>query len=161
MQVLITFVCLLLLAIVTLALSVTKRIISAIGEAIGEEAAAVALWSSGRWVLTLVVLMLVIAGLYNLAPADGRPRARLISAGSVAAVLGWLIASIGFETWVGTFASYDATYGTLAGTIAFAVWLWISNLALLFGLLLDIELERAAAWSSPGNPLRPDGMPPM
>ena len=34
-----------------------------------------------------------------------------------------------------------STYGTLAGVIAFAVWLWISDLALLFGLVLDLELR--------------------
>ena len=81
---------------------------------------------------------MLIAGLYNLAP--GRRR-RLISVGSVAAMVVWLVASIGFQVWVDNFASYDATYGALAGAIAFAIWLWISNLALLFGMVLDIELE--------------------
>src|SRR5690606_27963673 len=36
----------------------------------------------------------------------------------------------------------DATYGSLAGLIVFLLWLWITNLALLFGAELDAELER-------------------
>jgi membrane protein len=32
--------------------------------------------------------------------------------------------------------------GTLAGVIIFLLWLWITNLALLFGAELDSELER-------------------
>ena len=149
LEVAFTFVSLLLLAIVALALTVTKRIIGVIGEEIGAEDAAIAVWSTGRWVLTLAVLVLMIAALYNLAPPEGRARVRLFSPGSVAAVLVWLFGSAAFEIWVGSFASYDATYGTLAGTIAFAVWLWISNFALLFGLTLDIELQRAAEKEDP------------
>ena len=40
------------------------------------------------------------------------------------------------------FGSYDKTYGSLAGVIVFLLWLWITNLALLFGAELDAELER-------------------
>ena len=142
LQLLLTFLSLLLLALVALALTATERIMRAIGEAAGEEDVTVTIWSIGRWPLTLALLVVMIAALYNLAPPDARPR-RLFSAGSVAAVLLWLVASAGFEVWVGSFASYDATYGALAGVIAFAIWLWISNLALLFGLVLDLELATA------------------
>ena len=40
------------------------------------------------------------------------------------------------------FGSYNKTYGALAGVIVFLLWLWITNLALLFGAELDAELER-------------------
>ena len=33
-------------------------------------------------------------------------------------------------------------YGSLAGVIIFPLWLWITNLALLFGAELDAEIER-------------------
>jgi membrane protein len=145
LQMIITFLALLLLAVVAVALSVTKRIMREVGEAMGAEDATVAIWSIGRWPLTLGLLVVMIAALYNLAPRSGGARVRLLSAGSVTAVIVWLTASVGFEIWVENFASYDATYGTLAGAIAFAIWLWISNLALLFGLVLDLELGRTGA----------------
>ena len=47
-----------------------------------------------------------------------------------------------FGFYVGNFSSYNKTYGSLAGVIVFLLWLWITNLALLFGAELDAELER-------------------
>lgn len=47
-----------------------------------------------------------------------------------------------FGIYVANFSSYNKTYGTLAGVIIFLLWLWITNLALLFGAELDAELER-------------------
>ena len=41
-----------------------------------------------------------------------------------------------------TSRSYNKTYGSLAGVIVALLWLWITNLALLFGAELDSELER-------------------
>ena len=41
------------------------------------------------------------------------------------------------------FGSYNKTYGSLGGVIVFLLWLWITNLALLFGAEIDAELERA------------------
>ena len=45
--------------------------------------------------------------------------------------------------YVANFSSYDKTYGALGGVIVFLLWLWLTNLALLFGAELDSELERA------------------
>ena len=55
----------------------------------------------------------------------------------------WLIASAGFAFYVGNFGSYDKTYGTLGGVIAFLVWLWITNIAVLLGVELNAEAERS------------------
>jgi membrane protein len=54
----------------------------------------------------------------------------------------WVIASVGFAFYVGNFSSYNKTYGSLAGVIVTLLFLWITNLALLFGGELDAELER-------------------
>ncbi len=54
----------------------------------------------------------------------------------------WIVASAAFGFYVANFSSYDKTYGSLAGVIAFLLWLWITNLALLFGAEIDAELER-------------------
>ena len=50
--------------------------------------------------------------------------------------------SVAFGFYVANFSSYDRTYGALGGVIAFLLWLWLTNLALLFGAELDAELER-------------------
>ena len=54
----------------------------------------------------------------------------------------WIAASVLFGVYVANFGTYNKTYGTLAGVIVFLLWLWITNLALLFGAELDAELER-------------------
>lgn len=52
------------------------------------------------------------------------------------------VATLGFGFYVANFSHYDRTYGSLAGVIVFLLWLWIANLALLFGAEFDAELER-------------------
>ena len=63
--------------------------------------------------------------------------------GSVVAVIIWLIASALFAFYVANFGSYDKTYGSLGGGIVFLVWLWITNVAVLFGNQLNAERERS------------------
>lgn len=139
LQMALTFLGLVTLALVALVLAVTTRLVREIGQAVGAEDATVTIWSLGRWPLVLLLALSATAGLYRLVPRTARPQG-LLSIGSVAAALAWLVSSVGFQIWVTNFADYDATYGALAGAVAFAVWLWISNLALLFGMVLDLEL---------------------
>lgn len=68
-----------------------------------------------------------------------------VTPGSFLALGIWLAASAGFAFYVAHFASYDKTYGTVAGVIVFLVWLWITNLAVLLGLEFDAELARQRA----------------
>ena len=57
--------------------------------------------------------------------------------------MAWAVASALFALYVANFGSYDETYGTLGGLVALLVWLWISNLAILFGHQLNAERERS------------------
>ena len=138
-----TFLGLVVLALTAIVLAVTERLAREVAQAAGAAEATVAIWSLGRWPLVFFLVVLATAGLYKLAPGKRRPGVRAVSVGSVAAVLVWLLSSVGFEVWLANFADYDATYGALAGAVAFALWLWISNLALLFGMMLDLELSPA------------------
>jgi membrane protein len=63
--------------------------------------------------------------------------------GAALAIVVWILASLAFGAYVTTFGSYNRTYGSLAGVIVFLLWLWLTNLALLFGAEVDAELERA------------------
>ena len=91
----------------------------------------------------LVVVMLIVAHpvLGYSQRASSRSSAGSAS-GAALAILVWIAGIGAFGFYVANFSTYDKTYGSLAGVIVFLLWLWITNLALLFGAELDAELER-------------------
>ena len=143
LQIAITVAMVLLLAIVAIAIVVTGPLARAIGDVIGVGDTAVTVWNIAKWPVIVVVVMGMITVLYYLAPNVKQPGLRWMTPGGVVAVLIWIAASVGFGFYVANFGSYDKTYGSLAGAVVFLVWLWISNLAVLFGAELDAELERS------------------
>ncbi|MFF7360158.1 YhjD/YihY/BrkB family envelope integrity protein [Streptomyces sp. NPDC008125] len=115
------------------------------GETLGVGDTALTVWSIAKWPVLAVLVILMIAILYWAAPNARGRGFRWITPGSFLALLIWLVASAGFALYVANFASYNKTYGTLAGVIVFLVWLWITNLAMLLGLEFDAELSRERA----------------
>jgi len=79
---------------------------------------------------------------YYATPNIKQPKFRWISLGAVVAIITWVVASALFGVYVSQFSNYNKTYGSLAGVIIFLLWLWITNLALLFGAELNAEMER-------------------
>jgi membrane protein len=142
LQIAITLVGVLLLSLVAVAVVVSGPVAKAVGSAFGLGDTAVTVWGVVKWPVMLVVVMAMIAGLYYLTPNVRQPKLRWVSPGAVVAVVAWVAASAGFGLYVSHFSSYGKTYGALGGVIIFLVWMWISNLALLFGAELDSELER-------------------
>ncbi|GAA3808991.1 YihY/virulence factor BrkB family protein [Nocardioides panacisoli] len=139
---LVTLVTVVLTALVGMALVVTGPAADAVGKAIGVGSTAVTVWNIAKWPVMLAVVVVIVALLYYATPNVKQPKFRWISVGAVAAILVWIVASVAFGFYVANFSSYNKTYGSLAGVIVFLLWLWITNLALLFGAELDAELER-------------------
>ncbi|KUI29093.1 ribonuclease BN [Mycobacterium sp. IS-1496] len=142
LQLVLTFAALLGAALVAFMLAVSGPVAEAVGNAIGLGEAAVTAWSIGRWPVILLLVIIAVAVLYYTTPNVQQPKFRWISLGAALAILTWIVASVGFGFYVANFGSYNKTYGTLAGVIIFLLWIWITNLALLFGAELDAELER-------------------
>jgi membrane protein len=89
-------------------------------------------WNIGRWVGAGLLVMLVWALLYKFLPNTKAPF-RIFTPGAIIGVLLWLGISYGFGFYLARFNSYTTTYGALGGGIIFLTWLWLSNIALLFG----------------------------
>ena len=142
LQVVITLATVLLISLVLIAVVVSGPIAHAVGSALGIGDTAVTVWGIAKWPVLLVVLMAMVDGLYYIAPNVRQPRLRWVTPGGIVAVVTWILASAGFGLYVSNFGSYGKTYGTLGSVITFLVWMWLSNLALLFGGELDSELER-------------------
>jgi membrane protein len=139
---LVTLTVLVLAAAVALALVLTGPAAQAVGDALGVGSSAVTLWNWLKWPVILVVVILIVALLYWATPNVKQPKFRWLSVGAVFAIVVWILASAGFGFYVANIGNYNRVYGALAGVIVFLLWLWITNLALLFGAELDSELER-------------------
>jgi membrane protein len=142
LQIGMTLVLLLLVAVSAIAVVISGPLTSEVGKLFGVEGTAVTLFNIIKWPVIVVVVITMLAILYYGAPNVRHPGFRWITPGGVLAVVLWILASIGFAFYVANFGSYNKTYGSLAGVIVFLVWLWISNVAVLLGAEMNAELER-------------------
>ncbi len=142
MMLLITLVAIVLVALVMVMLVVSGPLAQSIGDQIGLGHQAVQVWDIAKWPVMLFVVMLIVAILYYATPNVQQPKFRWISIGAAVAILIWMVASAGFAFYVASFASYNKTYGSLAGVVVALVFLWLTNVALLLGAEIDSELER-------------------
>jgi membrane protein len=138
----VTLVLVILLAVSAIAVVVTGGLATQVGKFLGIGHTAVTVWDIAKWPVLVLIVALMFSILYWSAPNVRQPRFRWLTPGGLAAVVIWIIASAAFAAYVANFSSYNKTYGSLGGIIAFLVWLWISNLAVLFGAEMNAELER-------------------
>ena len=110
-------------------------------DVLGPDGAAV--WRIARWPGAFASALLVFSFIYYVTP-DVRQRAfRWITPGAVVGVAVWLAASGAFSDYLADFKSLNVTYGSFAAAIILLVWLWLTNLALLFGAEVNAEIKRA------------------
>jgi membrane protein len=145
LRVAVTLVLVVLLAVSALIVVFTGGLAERAGEVLGIGDTGVTVWNIAKWPILLLAVVLILAILYWAAPNVRLPGFRWITPGSALAVLLWVAASAAFGFYVANFGSYNKTYGTLAGVVIFLVWLWVTNLAVLFGVEVDAELQRARA----------------
>ncbi|WP_120338501.1 YihY/virulence factor BrkB family protein [Cryobacterium soli] len=138
----VTIVSILLILIMVVILIVSGPVTDAVGSALGLGETVQIVWSIAKWPILALAAVLIIAILYYATPNAKQPKFRWISMGALVALVTLVIASFLFGLYVTNFSNYDRTYGSLAGVVIFLLWLWIANLALLFGGEFDAELER-------------------
>jgi membrane protein len=142
LQLLLTLIGVLFIAVIALSVVATGPVTDAIGNALGLGSTATTVWDIAKWPVMVVLVAVMIAVLYYAAPNVRIRGFKFVTVGSAVAVLVWIVASALFAFYVANFGSYNKTYGALAGVVIFLVWLWITNLAVLIGVELDSERER-------------------
>jgi membrane protein len=141
-QLLVTVIAIVLLLGAAIILVVSGPITDAVGSTLGLGEAPQTIWSILKWPMLGFVVVLIVAVLYYATPNAKQPKFRWISIGALLAIAVLAIATLAFGIYVANFSHYDRTYGSLAGIVILLLWLWIANLALLFGAEFDAELER-------------------
>ena len=95
-----------------------------------------------EWALTVALVLLAIALIYNFAPNHNPFRWKWISPGAVIAVVLWIAASGGFRLYLRYFDSYSATYGSLGAMIILLLWLYLTALVILVGGAINAILDQ-------------------
>lgn len=140
---LITFIMVVIVVIMMLLVLSSGGTLRFFGDFIGLGDTAVMVWNWLRWPILVIFAVILIALLYYATPNIKQPKVRWLSPGAAFALIFMAIAGAGFGFYVSNFGNYNATYGTLGGVIVMLLLIWIMNNVLLFGAVLDSELERA------------------
>ena len=111
-----------------------------------------------RWPVLLLLFGSALSVVYRYAPSRNEPRWSWASWGAAAATLLWIAGSALFSVYVGEFASYNKTYGSLGAVVVLLMWFWVSAYALLLGAELNAEMEHQTARDTTDRPRKPMGL---
>jgi membrane protein len=142
LQLLMTFVIVLLLAVMALGVVLTGPIVTEVAESVGISSTAVTIWNYAKWAAIAALFLLMIDLVYYASPNVKQRGFKWITPGGLVALGVWLLASAAFGLYVSQFGSYNKVYGSLAGIVVILIWMWITNVAILFGHELNAERER-------------------
>lgn len=125
---------------------------------LGIRLAADSILSVARWPALLLLVMLALSLLYRFGPSRRAARWAWVTPGSVVSAVLWIASSMAFSWYVANFDSYNRIYGSLGAGIGFMVWIWISAVIVLFGAVLNAEMEHQTARDTTSGPERPLGL---
>lgn len=142
LQIAVTLILIVMMALLAVGLVMTGPIVQAVAGPLGIGDTAVTIWNIAKWPVMAVIFMTMVSFLYYASPNVKLRGFHWVTPGGIVAIIVWALASIGFALYVANFGAYNETYGTLGGIIILLIWIWLSNLAILFGHELNAELER-------------------
>ena len=112
---------------------------------------------AASWGVLVVLTVVGLAVLYRYGPSREEPEWLWVTPGAMLATLLWVVGSVGFAFYVGNFANYNETFGTLGGVIVLLMWLWLSAYVVLLGAEVDSEMEAQTRTDTTTGPDEPMG----
>ncbi|SDX32660.1 membrane protein [Marininema mesophilum] len=94
-----------------------------------------------KWVASFLLIVIVLVGIYQIAPATRLPLGEVI-VGALVTATGWQLSSLGFYFYVGNYSNYSATYGSLGGVIVLMVWFYLTGMFLILGGVINAGIHR-------------------
>jgi membrane protein len=163
LEILLAAVALVLMAVAGAGLVLSGPLAEAVGDRLGIGETVRTAYSIGRWPVLIAIGIVLLSLLFWIAPNVQQPRFRWLTLGGAVALAVWAVISFFFGLYVANFHSYDRTYGSLGAIMAFLVWLYLSNTAVLLGVEVNAEVQRGrliqAGEDKPEAPLRPRWAP--
>ncbi|UOQ92414.1 YihY/virulence factor BrkB family protein [Halobacillus shinanisalinarum] len=98
-------------------------------------------WDILRWSVSFIILLVVFAFLYVIAPNE-KLQLKDIIPGALFATIGWQLASLGFSYYVG-FSNYSIIYGNLGTIVILMIWFYLSSLMILIGGEINAIIREA------------------
>lgn len=99
------------------------------------------IWHKIRMIFPPILIFLVLTLTYWVMP-NIKLYLRSVFFGSLFATIAWLFVSYGFSIYVGNFANYSATYGSIGGIIALLLWLYLTGIILMVGGQLNALIQQ-------------------
>ena len=94
-----------------------------------------------QWITIVAILLVACELIYNLLPAF-RPRRWIwLNAGSVVAIVSWIVLTGAFRLYLQYFNSYDRTYGSLGAVIVTMLWLYFTAMSVMIGGIINVVLS--------------------
>jgi membrane protein len=118
-------------------------------------------WNIVRWPGAFLAATLAFSYVYYVTPDVEHRAFHWITPGAVVGVLTWLLVSFGLSTYLSSIGDVGALYGTFAAAIVLVGWLWLTNVALLFGAELNAEIEREKQISEGVSPAQTLDLPDL
>jgi membrane protein len=129
-------------AAIVLILAGTPTVAEAVAKAAHLPTWLVILWDYAKWPVLAALAIVVVAILYYYSPNVRHLRVRWVTLGALLAIVVWVCATIGFGIYVLNFSHYNLVYGWLGGAVVLLLWLYLSNLVVVFGAEMDAEIVR-------------------
>ena len=99
---------------------------------LGLEEGFLKLWTSFRWVVPPILIFVVFSLIYWLVP-NLKIQLKSVFLGAAFSTIGWIITSLGFSFYVGSYGNYSSTYGSIGAIIVLMMWLYFSAIILMLG----------------------------
>ncbi|MDS9473340.1 YihY/virulence factor BrkB family protein [Sporosarcina pasteurii] len=99
---------------------------------LGLEAGFLKLWTSLRWVIPPILIYFVFSLIYWIVP-NLKLHYKSVILGSAFSTIGWIVTTLGFSFYVGSYGNYSTTYGSIGTIIVLMMWLYLSAIILMLG----------------------------
>jgi membrane protein len=129
-------------ATIVLLLAGTPVLAEAVAKTAGLPEWVVLVWNIAKWPVIAALAIVIVAVLYYFSPNVRHLRIRWVTLGALLAIVVWVLATTGFAIYVLNFSHYNKVYGWLGGAIILLLWLYLSNLVVVFGAEMDSEIVR-------------------